>query len=61
MSKPFQADDHVAHMEQTLDLTIEADWRPVVKMHITAIEKAAQSVLEFPLEDDIEAAPVFRP
>ncbi len=61
MPKPFQAEDHVAHMEKVMGLTIDPSWRPVVEMHISAIEKAAQQVLEFPLDDDVEAAPVFRP
>ncbi|MCK7614524.1 DUF4089 domain-containing protein [Roseibium sediminicola] len=61
MPKPFQAGQHVAHMEAVMGLTIEDNWRPVVEMHITAIEKAAEAVLAFPLEDDVEAAPVFVP
>lgn len=61
MPKPFQADQHVAQMETVMGLTIEDNWRPVVEMHIAAIEKAAEAVLSFPLEDDVEAAPVFVP
>jgi len=61
MPKPFQAKDHVAHMETLMGLTIEENWRPVVEMHIAAIEKAAEQVLEFPMDADIEAAPVFVP
>lgn len=61
MPKPFQADQHVAHMEAVMGLTIEDTWRPVVEMHIAAIEKAAEQVLEFPLDEDVEAAPVFVP
>ena len=61
MSEPFRAEDHVAHMEKMLDLTIEEKWRPVVEMHIAAIEKAAEAVLAFPLDDHAEAAPVFVP
>ncbi|MHA7772327.1 DUF4089 domain-containing protein [Roseibium sp. M-1] len=61
MAEPFRAEDHVAHMEKMLGLTIEDDWRPVVEMHIAAIEKAAEAVLAFPLDDHAEAAPVYRP
>jgi len=61
MPKPFQPDQHVAHMEAVMGLTIEDNWRPVVEMHIAAIEKAAEQVLSFALEDDVEAAPVFQP
>lgn len=61
MPNPFEADQHVAHMETVMGLTIEDDWRPVVEMHVAAIEKAAEQVLAFPLEDEVEAAPVFVP
>ncbi|WP_422376752.1 DUF4089 domain-containing protein [Roseibium sp.] len=61
MQKPFNAKEHVAHMEAVMDVTIEDSWRPVVEMHIAAIEKAAEQVLDFPMDADIEAAPVFVP
>jgi len=61
MPKPFEANQHVAQMETVMGLTIEHAWRPVVEVHIAAIEKAAEQVLSFPLEDDVEAAPVFVP
>jgi hypothetical protein len=61
MADTFEPKAHVAHMEKMLGLTIEEDWRPVVEMHIAAIEKAAEAVLDFPLEDHAEAAPVFVP
>jgi len=59
MSGEFDAKAHVAHMEKMIGLTIEDDWRPVVEAHIAATQKAAELVLSFPLEDDVEAAPVF--
>jgi hypothetical protein len=61
MADTFEPKAHVAHMEKMLGLTIEEDWRPVVEMHIAAIEKAAEAVLDFPLEDHAEASPVFVP
>jgi len=61
MPETFQAKEHVAYMETVMGLTIEDDWRPVVEMHVAAIEKAAEQVLEFPLNDTVEAAPVFVP
>ncbi|ASP33208.1 hypothetical protein CHH27_08080 [Labrenzia sp. VG12] len=61
MPKSFNVKEHVAHMEAVMHLTIEDNWRPVVEMHIAAIEKAAEQVLDFPMDADIEAAPVFVP
>ncbi|TYC64100.1 DUF4089 domain-containing protein [Stappia sp. BW2] len=59
MSAEFDPKSHVAHMEKVMGLTIKDDWRPVVEAHIAATQKAAELVLAFPLEDDVEAAPVF--
>ncbi|WP_299470801.1 DUF4089 domain-containing protein [uncultured Roseibium sp.] len=59
MSGKFDAKAHVAHMEVVMGLTLEEDWRPVVEAHIAATQKAAELVLSFPIEEDIEAAPVF--
>jgi len=59
MNSDFDAKSHVAHMEKVMGLTIEDDWRPVVEAHIAATQKAAGLVLSFPMEDDVEAAPVF--
>lgn len=61
MSETFDAAAHVAHMENLLDLTIEAEWRPGVEAHITATKKAADLLLAFPLDDGQEAAAVFVP
>lgn len=57
----FDPAAHVAHMETMMGLTIEEAWRPVVVMHMTAIGKAAQLVMDFELPEDIEPAPVYRP
>lgn len=61
MDEPFDAKTHVAHMEKVMGLAIEDDWRPMVEANMTATAKAAALVLSFPLEDDVEAAPVFVP
>lgn len=59
MSEPFDEKAHVAHMEKVMGLTIEDDWRPAVEANMAATAKAAELVLAFPLDDDVEAAPVF--
>lgn len=61
MSDIFDAKAHVAHMEKVLDLTIEDDWRLLVVANMAATEKAADLLLGFPLDDEVEAAPVFVP
>ncbi len=40
-------------------LTIAPEWRAAVLAHFEAIAKAATLVLAIPLEDEIEAAPVY--
>ena len=59
MSADFDARSHVAHMEKVMGLSIAEDWRPVVEAHIAAIEQAAELVQSFPLDEEVEAAPVF--
>ena len=61
MSETFDAKAHVAHMQDLMGLTIEAEWRPGVEAHITATKKAADLLLPFPLDDTEEAAAVFVP
>ncbi|WP_248304465.1 DUF4089 domain-containing protein [Breoghania sp. L-A4] len=58
---PFDAAAHVAHMETVMGLTIEEDWRPSVVANMAATAAAAALVLDFPLDDEIEPAPVFIP
>jgi predicted ATP-grasp superfamily ATP-dependent carboligase len=44
-----------------LELRIDPAYRDGVAEHLARILTAAALVTEFPLPDDIEAAPVFRP
>jgi len=44
-----------------LGLTIDADWRDAVLFHMKVTAETAQLVLAFPLEDELEPAPVFIP
>lgn len=50
--------DHLAALQ---GLTLDAAWRSGVIDHLTAVLRAAALVAEFPLPDDVEPAPVFRP
>ena len=40
-------------------LTIEPDWRPAVMANMTAIAQAASLVMDYPLGEADEPAPVF--
>lgn len=61
MTAPFDAEAHADHMAKVLDLEIDAEWRPTVVTTLAATAKIAALVLEFPLDDHIEPAPVFEP
>jgi hypothetical protein len=41
-------------------LTIAPEWRASIDAHFEAIAKAAAFVMEFPLDDELDPAPVFR-
>jgi hypothetical protein len=40
-------------------LPADAEWRASIDAHFEAIAKAASLVMEFPLEDELDPAPVF--
>jgi hypothetical protein len=61
MTSPFDAEAHVDHMAEILDLSIDPAWRPTVVATLAATAKVAALVTEFPLDDHIEPAPVFEP
>ena len=61
MSMTFDAGAHVDHMARILDLEIDPAWRPTVATTLAATVKIAALVTEFPLDDNIEPAPVFEP
>ena len=47
-------------MAPALGLTVDPAWRGEVIAHWLATARAARLVLAFPLEDELEPAPVFR-
>ncbi|TYC60632.1 DUF4089 domain-containing protein [Rhodobacterales bacterium] len=61
MNETFDAEAHVALMEKTMGLKIEEEWRPSVVANMSATANAADLLMSFPLDDDVEAAPVFLP
>ena len=59
--KPFDPADYVEQTAQLLDLPIAPEYRPGVVENFARIAAIATLVMEFPLPDDIEPAPVFEP
>lgn len=60
-AEPFDAEAHVAHMSRTMELAIDPEWQPTVVSTLAATAAIARLVLDFPLDDHIEPAPVFEP
>ena len=61
MTEPFDPEVHVDDGAKLLGLTILPEWRPTVVQHLVRTAEAAEVVLAFPLDDQIELAPVFEP
>lgn len=43
-----------------LGITVAPEWRDAVRQHLSVTRELAQRVLEFPLLDETDPAPVFR-
>jgi hypothetical protein len=50
----------IGAMAPLIGLPIEPAWREAVAANLKAVSNAARLVMEFPLEDEVEPAPVFR-
>jgi hypothetical protein len=61
VSGSFDAEAHVNHMAAAMGLEIPPEWRASVVDNMAATEAIAELVLSFPLDDDVEPAPVFEP
>ncbi|KZM49433.1 DUF4089 domain-containing protein [Labrenzia sp. OB1] len=61
MDETFDAGTYVAQMEKVMGLAVDDDWREGVEANMAATARAAELVLAFPLEEEVEAAPVFVP
>ncbi|MBE9177443.1 DUF4089 domain-containing protein [Oculatella sp. LEGE 06141] len=57
----FDAAAYVDQLASALHLPIEPDYRPGVIDNMARIAAIAQLVNQFPLPDDMEAAPIFQP
>jgi len=64
MGKPTPLLDPEAWIDATapvLGLTVEPAWRPGVAANLGRMAELADLVLAFPLADDEDQAPVYRP
>jgi hypothetical protein len=43
-----------------LGITVEPEWRDAVRMHLRITRELAQRVLDFPLSDEADPAPIFQ-
>ncbi len=59
MSKPFDAEEHVRHMAEVMEIAVRPEWMPTVTANMAATAAIAELVLSFPLADHLEPAPVF--
>jgi hypothetical protein len=44
-----------------LGITIAPEWRDAIQLHLRITRDMAQRVLEFPMPDEADPAPVFHP
>jgi hypothetical protein len=58
---PHDLGAHVDHAAKLIGLPILPEHRPGVVRAMGVIAAAARLVMDFPLPDDVEAAPVFEP
>jgi len=57
----FEIETYVEQMAQLLDLALPEAVRPQVVKNFAQVQAIAQPVLDFPLPDHIEPAPIFQP
>lgn len=59
--KTLSPEEYVAQMALLLDLPLNPEYQSGVVENFARIMAIAQLVVEFPLSEEIEVAPVFRP
>ncbi len=61
MTDPTDSAECVDRIASLVGLPLNPDHRPGVVVNFERIQTIAQLVMEFPLPEEIEAAPVFEP
>ncbi len=59
-SEPQLTDEWVTAATLAMDITIDPAWAPSVRGHLTLMLRLAGTMLERPLPDEAEPAPVYR-
>lgn len=60
-SAAIDLEQYLEQMAAIVGITLHPDYTPGVKANLERLQAIAQLFLEFPLPDDIDAAPVFYP
>ncbi len=60
MTHPVEWSDYLTQMEQILDLDLTEERRAELLVQITRIAGMAQSLMDYPLDDRLEIAGVYR-
>ena len=55
----FDVQAHCAHMERVMQLAVLPEWRAEIAASFTLTTAAAVIVLDFPLDDSVEPAPIY--
>lgn len=58
---PTQFDALIDAGTALLRIPVDPAWRPAIRLHLGISLTHAATVLDFPLPDDAEPAPVFQP
>lgn len=61
MEKTDKSAAYVEQMSELLNLPLDPEYFPGVVKNFATISAIATLVMEFPLPEDIEAAPIFEP
>jgi Protein of unknown function (DUF4089) len=59
MNHSDELDDWLDANAALLGITIAPEWRDAIRLHLRITRDMAQRVLDFPLPDDADPAPVF--
>lgn len=60
MTQPVEWSEYLAHMENILDLELNEERRAELLVQITRIAGMAQPLMDYPLDDRLEIAGVYR-
>ena len=60
-AKPFDAASYLEEAAALLGLEVKEEYKPAIIENLEGAAALARLFLEFPLDDDVEAGPVFRP